>query len=79
MLLPLIKYAVTTVSVLLIITVMLQPSQRTGLIGDTTDAERRVKRGFELFLYRLTVIFIILLIGLSILFSTIQSGILNYL
>ncbi len=51
------------ISILLILSILLQPSQKSGLIGDATDMEKREKRGSELFLYRSTII-------LSILFFT---------
>ncbi len=68
------KMFILLISVLLIIVVILQPSQKSGLIGDATDIEKREKRGFELFLYRSTIILIILFIGTSITFGAAQAG-----
>ena len=61
------KVLVIIVSVLLIMVVLLQPSKKTGLIGDTTDAEKRVKRGFELLLHRFTIVLIIAFMVLAVL------------
>ncbi len=57
------------VSVLIIVAVLLQPSQKTGLIGDATDIEKREKRGAELFLYRLTMVLIFVFIALSLFYG----------
>ncbi len=54
------------ISILLILSILLQPSQKSGLIGDATDIEKREKRGSELFLYRLTIILSILFFTLSL-------------
>lgn len=62
------------ISVLLIFTVLLQPSQKTGLIGDATDIEKREKRGSELFLYRATIILMILFFGFSLLYPLALKG-----
>ncbi len=61
--------ALTIVSILIIVAVLLQPSQKTGLIGDATDIEKREKRGAELFLYRLTMVLIFLFIGISLFYG----------
>ncbi len=61
--------ALTIVSVLIIVAVLLQPSQKTGLIGDATDIEKREKRGAELFLYRLTMVLIFVFIGISLFYG----------
>lgn len=61
--------ALAVVSVLIILVVLLQPSQKTGLIGDATDIEKRKKRGAELFLYRFTIILIILFIALCLIYG----------
>ncbi len=66
------------VSIALIAVVLIQPSQKTGLIGDATDSEKHEKRGFELFLYRSTVVLIFLLIATSILFGAVSSGFFAY-
>lgn len=63
-------------AVLIIVAVLLQPSQKTGLIGDATDIEKRQKRGFELFLFRATVILIILFISTALLFGAAEAGML---
>ncbi len=68
------KLIMIVLSVLLIIVVLLQPSQKTGLMGDATDIEKRTKRGFELFLFRSTIILIILFIGTAILFGAAEAG-----
>lgn len=62
------------ISVLLILSVILQPSQKTGLIGDATDIEKREKRGSELFLFRATIILTILFFGLSLTYGAVVSG-----
>ena len=59
----------TIVAVILIILVALQPSQKTGLIGDVSDVEKTPKRGFQLFLFRATIIFMICLFGFSIIYG----------
>ncbi len=61
--------ALTIVSILIIVAVLLQPSQKTGLIGDATDIEKREKRGAELFLYRLTMVLIVLFIALCLVYG----------
>ncbi len=61
--------ALTIVSILIIVAVLLQPSQKTGLIGDATDIEKREKRGAELFLYRLTMVLIFVFIGISLFYG----------
>lgn len=66
--------ALSIISVLLILAVVLQPSQKTGLIGDATDIEKREKRGAELFLYRATIILMILFFGLSLTYGAVISG-----
>lgn len=63
------KIACTIIAILLIIAIILQPSQQSGLIGDVTDAEKFEKRGFELFLFRFTIIAIILLFTLALLYG----------
>ncbi len=72
------KGFIFVVSIVLILVVLIQPSQKTGLIGDATDSERHEKRGFELFLYRSTVVLIFLLISSSVLFGAISSGFFAY-
>lgn len=62
------------ISVLMIVSVLLQPAQKSGLIGDATDIETREKRGAELFLYRTTIILGILFIFLAILYGAANSG-----
>lgn len=69
-----IKGVMAVLSVLIIIAVLLQPSQKTGLMGDATDIEKREKRGFELFLYRSTIILTFLFIGTSIVYGAVQAG-----
>ncbi len=69
-----IKGFVAILAVLIIVVVLLQPSQKTGLMGDATDIEKREKRGFELFLFRATIILTILFIGTSILYGAVQAG-----
>lgn len=71
------KASLLIIGALTIIVVLIQPSQKTGLIGDTTDAEIRVKRGFELFLFKLTVFLITLFIGISLLIFSLQTGVLS--
>ncbi len=61
--------ALCIISVLIIVAVLLQPSQKTGLIGDATDIEKREKRGAELFLYRLTMVLIVLFIALCLVYG----------
>lgn len=61
------------ISVLLILAVILQPSQKSGLIGDATDIEKREKRGSELFLYRLTIVLIILLFSVALLYPLVMK------
>ncbi len=68
------KIFMLILAVLLIVVVILQPSQKSGLIGDATDIEKREKRGFELFLYRSTIILIILFIGTALTFGAAQAG-----
>lgn len=62
------------ISILLIITVILQPSQKTGLMGDATDVERRDKRGFELFLFRSTIVLIVFFIAIGIAYGAAIAG-----
>lgn len=61
-------------SIITIFAITLQPSQKTGLMGDATDIEKREKRGAELFLYRSTVILIILFLGTAITYGAAISG-----
>ncbi len=68
------KGIMAVLSVLIILVVLLQPSQKTGLMGDATDIEKREKRGFELFLYRSTIVLSIVFIGTAILFGAVNSG-----
>lgn len=65
----LILVSMLILSVLIIVVVILQPSQRTGLMGDATDIEKREKRGVALVLFRMTVILIILFFGLALTYS----------
>ncbi|MFV0288411.1 MAG: preprotein translocase subunit SecG [Mycoplasmatales bacterium] len=62
------------IAVLVIIAIILQPSQKSGLIGDATDVEKREKRGAELFLYRSTIILTILFFTLSLVYALVVSG-----
>lgn len=78
MLITFLKGFIFVVSLLLIFVVIIQPSQKTGLIGDATDSEKHEKRGFELFLYRTTIVLIFLFISLSILFGALGSGFFAY-
>jgi protein translocase SecG subunit len=61
-------------SVITIVAITLQPSQKTGLMGDATDIEKRDKRGAELFLFRSTIILIILFLGTAIAYGAAISG-----
>ena len=70
----LLKVVDVILAVLIIIAVLLQPSQKTGLIGDATDIEKREKRGVELFLFRSTIILVILFISTALLFGVAQAG-----
>ncbi len=72
------KGFIFVISIVLILVVLIQPSQKTGLIGDATDSEKHEKRGFELFLYRTTIVLIFLLIVTSILFGAINAGLFAY-
>lgn len=63
------------VSLLIIISVVLQPSQKTGLIGDATDIEKREKRGAELFLFRATIFLTIIFFALSLVYAMTVAGI----
>ncbi len=63
------------ISVLIIIVVVLQPSQKTGLMGDATDIEKRDKRGAELFLYRFTIILTIFFIAVAIAYGMGINGV----
>lgn len=72
------KICIFVIAIVLIIAVLIQPSQKTGLIGDATDSEKHEKRGFELFLYRSTIVLIFLLITSSILFGALNSGFFAY-
>ncbi|MGL4589773.1 MAG: preprotein translocase subunit SecG [Mycoplasmatales bacterium] len=67
------KALVIIISFLLLVVIYLQPSQKTGLIGDTTDAEVRVKRGFELVLFRTTIFLITCFFVISIAIAYIQK------
>ncbi len=69
-----IKGFMAVLSVLIIIAVLLQPSQKTGLMGDATDIEKREKRGIELFLYRSTIVLSIFFIGTAILYGAVLAG-----
>lgn len=68
------KIAMIIIAVLVIISVLMQPTQKTGLIGDATDIEKRDKRGIQLFLFRSTIILTILFIGTAITFGVAQAG-----
>ena len=57
------------IGAVLIITIAYQPSQKTGLIGDVSGVEKMKKRGFNLFLYRFTIIGIILLFTCALLYG----------
>lgn len=72
------KVFILVVSLLLIFVVILQPSQRTGLIGDATDSEKHEKRGFELFLYRVTIVLIFSLVVSSLLYGAINADLFLY-
>ncbi len=72
------KGFIFVIAILLILVVVIQPSQKTGLIGDATDSEKHEKRGFELFLYRSTVVLIFLFITTSVLFGALSSGFFAY-
>lgn len=72
------KVFIFVISIVLILVVLIQPSQKTGLIGDATDSEKHEKRGFELYLYRATIVLIFLLITSSILFGAVSSGFFAY-
>lgn len=72
------KGFILVISIVLILVVLVQPSQRTGLIGDATDSEKHEKRGLELYLYRSTIVLIFLLITASLLFGAISSGFFAY-
>ena len=63
------QYATVAIGILLILVIALQPTQKTGLIGDATDVEKREKRGFELFLYKSTIVLIILFFTTAILYG----------
>lgn len=63
------KIICVILGVLLIITIGLQPSQKSGLIGDVSDVERFERRGLQLFLYRFTIITIILLFTCALLYG----------
>ena len=67
----LLMIGMVVLAILIIGIVIIQPSQRTGLIGDATDAEKREKRGFELVLYRTTVVLVVLFIGLGVTYGAI--------
>lgn len=64
-----IKIACVVLAILIIIAIAMQPSQQSGLIGDVTDAQKFEKRGFELFLFRFTIIAIIVFFALAILYG----------
>lgn len=74
-----IEIVVVITSVLLVIAVLLQPSQKTGLIGDATDSEKRTKRGFELFLHKFTIFLIVTLFGFSLLYGSVISGLIDFM
>lgn len=63
------KIICAILGVLLIIAIGLQPSQKSGLIGDVNDVERFERRGLQLFLYRFTIITIILLFTCALLYG----------
>lgn len=63
------KIICAILGVLLIIAIGLQPSQKSGLIGDLSDVERFERRGLQLFLYRFTIITIILLFTCALLYG----------
>ncbi len=63
------KIICAILGVLLIIAIGLQPSQKSGLIGDVSDVERFERRGLQLFLYRFTIITIILLFTCALLYG----------
>ncbi len=77
--LQIIEFLMIIFSFILILIVILQPSQRTGLIGDATDSEKRVKRGFELFLFRSTIFSVFCFIFLSVLYMAIGAGLFTYI
>lgn len=63
------KIICAILGILLIIAIGLQPSQKSGLIGDVSDVERFERRGLQLFLYRFTIITIILLFTCALLYG----------
>lgn len=63
-------------AILIIVAVVMQPSQKTGLMGDATDMDKREKRGMELFMYRATIVLIILFFTSALLFGAAQAGML---
>lgn len=63
------KIICAILGVLLIIAIGLQPSQKSGLIGDVSNVERFERRGLQLFLYRFTIITIILLFTCALLYG----------
>lgn len=63
------KIICVILGVLLIVAIGLQPSQKSGLIGDVSDVERFERRGLQLFLYRFTIITIILLFTCALLYG----------
>lgn len=63
------KIICAILGVLLIVAIGLQPSQKSGLIGDVSDVERFERRGLQLFLYRFTIITIILLFTCALLYG----------
>lgn len=63
------KIICVILGVLLIIAIGLQPSQKSGLIGDVSDVERFERRGLQLFLCRFTIITIILLFTCALLYG----------
>lgn len=75
MTIELILKSITIISaILIIICVVLQPSQKTGLMGDATDMDKREKRGMELFLYRSTILLIIVFFASALMFGAAQAG-----
>lgn len=75
MTIELILKAITVISaILIIVCVVLQPSQKTGLMGDATDMDKREKRGTELFLYRATIVLIIIFFASALMFGAAQAG-----
>lgn len=63
------KMICVVVGILLIIAIALQPSQKSGLIGDVNDSERVERRDEQLFFFRFTIIGIIVLFAAALLFG----------